>query len=85
MPKAIPYGVYDVGADEGWVSVGDDHDTGAFAVNGIRRCWETASALLGYFGELKGAEVDVVPDGCGVGGWDEDDDWVVGSRGVGSG
>jgi len=35
-PKAIPYGVYDVGGDEGWMSVGDDHDTGAFAVNAIR-------------------------------------------------
>ena len=41
MPKAIPYGVYDVGADEGWVSVGDDHDTAAFAVNAIRRWWQT--------------------------------------------
>ena len=35
--KAIPYGVYDVGANEGWVSVGGDHDTAAFAVETIRR------------------------------------------------
>jgi DNA-binding transcriptional ArsR family regulator len=35
--KAIPYGVYDVGANEGWVSVGSDHDTAAFAVETIRR------------------------------------------------
>ena len=41
MPKAIPYGVYDVGTNEGWVSVGDDHDTAAFAVNAIRRWWQT--------------------------------------------
>ena len=41
MPKAIPYGVYDIGMNEGWVSVGDDHDTAAFAVNAIRRWWET--------------------------------------------
>jgi transposase len=40
-PKAIPYGVYDVGANEGWMSVGDDHDTAAFAVNAIRRWWQT--------------------------------------------
>jgi hypothetical protein len=40
VPKAIPYGVYDVGADEGWMSVGDDHDTAAFAVNAIRRWWQ---------------------------------------------
>ena len=41
MPKTIPYGVYDIGSNEGWVSVGDDHDTAAFAVNAIRRWWET--------------------------------------------
>ena len=41
VPKAIPYGVYDVGANEGWMSVGDDHDTAAFAVNAIRRWWQT--------------------------------------------
>jgi len=39
VPKAIPYGVYDIGADDGWVSVGSDHDTAAFAVNAIRRWW----------------------------------------------
>jgi len=33
--------VYDVGADEGWVSVGDDHDTAAFAVNAVRDWWLT--------------------------------------------
>jgi hypothetical protein len=38
--KALPYGVYDVGANEGWVSVGVDHDTAAFAVATIRRWWE---------------------------------------------
>ena len=41
VPKAIPYGVFDVGANEGWVSVGDDHDTAAFAVNAIRRWWQS--------------------------------------------
>jgi hypothetical protein len=40
VPKAIPYGVLDVGGNEGWMSVGDDHDTSAFAVNAIRRWWE---------------------------------------------
>jgi hypothetical protein len=39
LGKAIPYGVYDVGADQGWVSVGEDHDTAAFAVESIRRWW----------------------------------------------
>jgi hypothetical protein len=37
--KAIPYGVYDVGHDEGWVSVGDTADTAEFAVASIRRWW----------------------------------------------
>lgn len=41
VPKAIPYGVLDIGWNEGWMSVGDDHDTPAFAVNAIRRWWET--------------------------------------------
>ena len=39
--KAIPYGVYDVGNDEGWVSVGDVADTAEFAVASIRRWWDT--------------------------------------------
>jgi hypothetical protein len=38
--KAIPYGVYDVAADAGWVSVGTDHDTAAFAVATLRRWWQ---------------------------------------------
>ncbi len=37
--KAIPYGIYDLGKNLGWVSVGVDHDTAAFAVNAIRRWW----------------------------------------------
>jgi hypothetical protein len=40
VPKAIPYGVLDIGANEGWVNVGDDHDTPAFAVASIARWWE---------------------------------------------
>ena len=38
--KAIPYGVYDVARNVGWVNVGCDHDTAAFAVAGIRRWWK---------------------------------------------
>ena len=37
--KAIPYGVYDLGWDLGWVNVGVDHDTASFAVEGIRQGW----------------------------------------------
>jgi hypothetical protein len=38
--KAIPYGVYDLALNKGWVTVGMDHDTAAFAVNTIRRWWK---------------------------------------------
>jgi len=37
--KVAPYGVYDLGRNAGWVSVGVDHDTAAFAVESIRRWW----------------------------------------------
>jgi transposase len=37
--KVAPYGVYDLGRNEGWVNVGVDHDTAAFAVESIRRWW----------------------------------------------
>ena len=40
LGKAIPYGVYDIGANSGWVSLGIDHDTAAFAVNAIRSWWQ---------------------------------------------
>ncbi|MFE2942941.1 ISAzo13 family transposase [Streptomyces sp. NPDC059255] len=38
--KAIPYGIYDTAANTGWVSIGTDHDTAAFAVASIRRWWQ---------------------------------------------
>jgi hypothetical protein len=40
LGKAIPYGVYDVTNNQGWVSVGIDHDTAYFATASIRRWWE---------------------------------------------
>ena len=45
--KAVPYGVYDLGADTGWVSVGSDGDTGQFAVETIGRRW-TAVGSAAY-------------------------------------
>lgn len=39
-PKAIPYGVYDVGDNKGFVNVGTDHDTPVFAVHSIERWWQ---------------------------------------------
>lgn len=43
--KAIPYGIYDIGNDEGWVSVGDVADTAEFAVEAIRRWWNTTGKV----------------------------------------
>jgi transposase len=40
LGRAIPYGVYDIGGNLGWVSVGIDHDTASFAVESIRRWWQ---------------------------------------------
>jgi len=42
--KAIPYGVYDVGQNEGWVSVGTDHDTAEFAVATLGQWWRQMGA-----------------------------------------
>jgi hypothetical protein len=39
LGKAVPYGVYDIAANTGWVNLGIDHDTAAFAVESIRRWW----------------------------------------------
>ena len=41
LGKAVPYGAYDIGANTGWVAVGQDGDTAAFAVEPIRRWWHT--------------------------------------------
>jgi hypothetical protein len=44
LGKAIPYGIYDIGRNAGWVSVGQDHDTASFAVASLRRWWQ----IVGY-------------------------------------
>jgi transposase len=44
LGKAIPYGIYDVAANAGWVSVGTGHDTAAFAVESLRRWWHAQGA-----------------------------------------
>jgi len=49
LGKVAPYGVYDIGANAGWVSVGIDHDTSEFAVNSIRR-WRELMGLVRYPG-----------------------------------
>ncbi|XLX04337.1 ISAzo13-like element transposase-related protein [Streptomyces flavusporus] len=57
-PIAIPYGVYDLGQDTGWVNVGTDRNTAAFAVESIRRWWNQQGSS-----KLSGAEVSAGPAG----------------------
>ena len=65
LGRANPYGVYDVGADEGWVSVGTDHDTSAFAVQTIRRWWFT----MGCQRYPQAEELTITADGGGSNGY----------------
>jgi len=46
IPRAYPYGIYDIGRNTGFVNVGTDHDTGAFAVASIRGWWRAKGCLL---------------------------------------
>jgi hypothetical protein len=64
LGKAIPYGVYDLARNEGWVSVGCDHDTAAFAVRTIRTWWER----MGQPTYPEGKELLIVADGGGSNG-----------------
>ena len=45
LGKAIPYGIYDITGNQGWVSVGIDHDTARFATEAIRRWWRKMGSL----------------------------------------
>ena len=45
VPTAVPYGIYDLAQNEGFVSVGDSHDTAEFAVETIRRWWTEVGSL----------------------------------------
>jgi hypothetical protein len=45
MPKAVPYGVYDITGNEGWVTVGMSADTAEFAVSTIERWWEKMGSV----------------------------------------
>ncbi len=64
LGKAIPYGVYDVSTNQGWVSVGTDHDTAEFAVATLRRWWQQMGALA----YPKATEVLITADGGGSNG-----------------
>jgi hypothetical protein len=61
LGKAIPYGVYDLANNQGWVSVGIDHDTAHFAANSIRRWWED----MGSKRFPRASELMITADGGG--------------------
>ena len=61
LGKATPYGVFDITANQGWVSVGTDHDTATFAVDTLRRWWEQMGAPT-YLGAT---DLLVMADGGG--------------------
>jgi hypothetical protein len=65
LGKAIPYGVYDVTANAGWVSVGTDHDTAEFAVETLRRWWYQ----MGRHAYPRARQLLVIADGGGSNGW----------------
>jgi hypothetical protein len=62
--KAIPYGVYDLASNEGWVSVGIDHDTAQFAAASIRRWWQE----MGSARFPRATKLMIVADGGGSNG-----------------
>jgi hypothetical protein len=63
--KAIPYGIYDLAADAGWVNVGTDHDTAAFAVESIRRWWNG----IGRAGYPRAGRLLIAADAGGSNGY----------------
>ena len=65
LSRAVPYGVYDITNNVGWVSVGTDHDTASFAVNAIRRWWRA----MGKKRHPKAKRLMISADGGGSNGY----------------
>ena len=65
LARAVPYGVYDIANNVGWVSVGTDHDTASFAVNAIRRWWRT----MGRKSHPEASKLMISADGGGSNGY----------------
>ena len=59
--RVTPYGVYDLAANEGWVSVGTDHDTARFAAGTIRKWWDQ----MGHARYPDATELTITADGGG--------------------
>ncbi len=65
LGKAAPYGVYEIGRNIGWVNVGIDHDTAAFAVESIRKWWQT----MGEAAYPQAKSLLITADGGGSNGY----------------
>jgi hypothetical protein len=65
LGRAVPYGLYDLAANAGWVGVGMNHDTAAFAVQTIRRWWHD----LGQLRYPAAERLVITADGGGSNGW----------------
>jgi len=65
VPRAYPYGIYDIGRNTGFVSIGTDHDTGAFAVASIRGWWRHEGKRL----YPEATTILITADGGGSNGW----------------
>ena len=65
LGKAIPYGVYDIESNEGWVNIGINHDTARFAANSILRWWQE----MGHCRFPKATRLLITADAGGSNGW----------------
>jgi hypothetical protein len=65
VPRAFPYGIYDIGRNAGFVNVGTDHDTGAFAVASIRGWWRSEGRRI--YPDAR--TILITADGGGSNGW----------------
>jgi len=65
LGRAVPYGVYDIADNKGWVSVGTDHDTASFAVHAIQRWWLS----MGKARYPKARRLLITADGGGSNGY----------------
>ena len=65
LKRAVPYGIYDMYNNMGWVSVGTDHDTACFAVNTIRRWWR----VMGKKRYAKAKRLMITADSGGSNGY----------------
>lgn len=80
LGRAVPYGIYDVAANTGWINEGADDDTAAFAVESIRRWWQGAGRAACPTAGRPGVEASAAGEATG-----EREGRCRGFRGIGQG